>query len=231
MSSARLFALIPAAGVGARLGAATPKQYLPICGKPMLSHVLAIFAASPLIAHAYVVVSTEDEHIDDMLAKSKIPGERITVVRNGGRTRRDTVLNGLQALAAFASDDDWILVHDAARPGLTNAMIERLAAALAGDAVGGLLAMPVVDTVKQSQDGRAVATLPRERLWCAQTPQMFRHALLKQALESAEDVTDEASAIERLGLQPKLVQGSARNLKVTLPADVAIAELLMKGPE
>lgn len=231
MSSARHFALIPAAGVGARLGATTPKQYLSICGKPMLSHVLTTFAASPLIAHAFVVVSREDGHIDAMLAASGISGKRITVLRNGGKTRRETVLHGLQALAGLAAKDDWILVHDAARPGLTNAMIERLTEALADDSVGGLLAMPVVDTVKQSQDGRAVATLPRERLWCAQTPQMFRHALLKQAIESFDDVTDEASAIERLGLRPKLVQGSARNLKVTLPADVAIVELLMKGPE
>lgn len=231
MSSARHFALIPAAGIGARLGTTTPKQYLPVGDKPMLSHVLATFAASPLIAHAFVVVSREDGHIDAMLAASEIPGGRITVIRNGGRTRRETVLHGLQALAGLANDDDWILVHDAARPGLTNAMIQRLTAAIADDAVGGLLAMPVVDTVKQSQGGRVVATLPRERLWCAQTPQMFRHGLLKRAIESSEDVTDEAGAIERLGLQPKLVQGSARNLKVTLPADVAIVELLMKGPE
>lgn len=229
MSSDHHFALIPAAGVGARLGADKPKQYLPIGSKPMLLHVLTTFAASPLIAHTFVVVSKDDAYIDGMLAVSEIPADRVTVIRNGGKTRRETVMHGLHALAGLANDDDWILVHDAARPGLTHAMIERLTTALAQDAIGGLLAMPVVDTVKESQDGRAVATLPRERLWCAQTPQMFRHALLKQAIESAEDVTDEASAVERLGFHPKLVRGSARNLKVTLPTDIAIAEVLMKG--
>lgn len=227
----RHFALIPAAGVGARLGAGTPKQYLPIGRKPMLAHVLATFAASPIISHVFVVVSHDDDRIDPMLKAADMPRDRITVVRNGGANRRTSVLHGLQEIAAFAADDDWILVHDAARPGLTTAMIERLAAAVADDPVGGLLAVPMVDTVKQAQDGRAVATLPREKLWCAQTPQMFRYALLQRAISASEDVTDEAGAVERLGLQPKLVQGSTRNLKVTLPADLAIAELLMKERE
>jgi 2-C-methyl-D-erythritol 4-phosphate cytidylyltransferase len=140
------------------------------------------------------------------------------------------VLNGLRALRGQLRDDDWILVHDAARPGLTTALIDRLVNDLHDDAVGGLLALPVVDTLKRSDaERRAQATVSREGLWAAQTPQMFSYELLCRALTQATDVTDEASAIEALGLRPKLVEGSPRNFKVTLPHDVALAELYLKG--
>jgi 2-C-methyl-D-erythritol 4-phosphate cytidylyltransferase len=141
----------------------------------------------------------------------------------------DSILNGLRALAGQIGEDDWVLVHDAARPGLTVALIDKLIGEIGEHAVGGLLALPVVDTVKRaSSDG--VVTVPRESLWLAQTPQMFRYKLLNLALGSAPDpltITDDASAVEALGLAPKLVEGHPRNLKVTLPSDIRIAEMYL----
>lgn len=230
MNSPRYFALIPAAGVGARIGADCPKQYMPLAGKLMLVHVLDTFASSPRIEHVYVVVSAEDGYIDDALAGAKHLADHVTVLHKGGATRHQTVLNGLIAMHGKVGDADWVLVHDAARPGLTEELIERLVAAVGEDQVGGLLALPVVDTLKRGDaEGRALATVPREQLWAAQTPQMFPYALLRRALEEAASVTDEASAVEALGLRPKLVEGSPRNFKVTLPHDIALAELHLKG--
>jgi 2-C-methyl-D-erythritol 4-phosphate cytidylyltransferase len=230
MNPSRHFALIPAAGIGARMGAACPKQYLSLAGKPMLMHVLDTFAESPLIEHTFVVVSADDGYIRDALASASLPKERLTVLFNGGETRHQSVLNGLHAMWERAKDEDWILVHDAARPGLTGELIERLISALSDDAVGGLLALPVVDTLKRGDaEGRAERTVAREALWAAQTPQMFRYALLRRALEQVAAVTDEASAVEALGLRPRLIEGSPRNFKVTLPHDVALAELHLKG--
>ncbi|MGH8810168.1 MAG: 2-C-methyl-D-erythritol 4-phosphate cytidylyltransferase [Noviherbaspirillum sp.] len=226
----RHYALIPAAGVGARMGTECPKQYTPLAGKLMLLHVLDTFASAPSIAHTYVVVSPEDGYIEDALAGAKHLADRVTILPLGGSTRHQSVLNGLLAMEEQVADGDWVLVHDAARPGLTTALIERLQTALQDDAVGGLLALPVVDTLKRGDaESRVQATVPRDRLWAAQTPQMFRYALLRRALERTVDVTDEASAVEALGLQPKLVEGSPRNFKVTLPHDVALAELHLKG--
>ncbi len=212
------------------MGADCPKQYMPLAGKLMLLHVLDTFAATPSIEHTYVVVSAEDGYIDEALAGAKHLADRVTALHQGGATRHQSVLNGLTAMRAQVEDDDWVLVHDAARPGLTTALIERLQAALSEDAVGGLLALPVVDTLKRGDaEGRVQTTVPRDQLWAAQTPQMFRYALLRRALEQATDVTDEASAVEALGLQPKLVEGSPRNFKITLPHDVVLAELHLKG--
>jgi 2-C-methyl-D-erythritol 4-phosphate cytidylyltransferase len=225
MNLPRYFALIPAAGVGARMQLGSPKQYARLAGKPMLQHVMETFAQATHIAHTYVVVSTADAYIDDLPC---IAGS--TVLRCGGATRRESVMNGLAAIAANVAADDWMLVHDAARPGLTVTLIEQLIAALKDDAVGGLLALPVVDTIKRANgQGRVDATVSRDALWAAQTPQMFRHATLLQALQQALAVTDEASAMEALGLQPKLVEGHARNFKVTLPQDLLLAELYLKG--
>jgi 2-C-methyl-D-erythritol 4-phosphate cytidylyltransferase len=229
MTSPRHFALIPAAGVGARMGSAQPKQYVALAGKPMLQHVLDTFAAASSIAHTFVVVSADDGYIGGLLAAAPQFAQRVTLLRNGGATRHESVLNGLHAMREHVGDDDWVLVHDAARPGLTESLLDKLMQALHDDAVGGLLALPVVDTLKRSEDSRAAATVPRNGLWAAQTPQMFRYALLKSALEQADDVTDEASAIEALGLQPKLVEGSQRNFKVTLPHDIDLANLYLKG--
>lgn len=230
MNPPRYFALIPAAGIGARMGASIPKQYVPLAGQPMLLHSLQTFSALPAIAHVYIVVGKDDGYIDDALASSGHLLDRVTLIRNGGATRHQSVLNGLAAMREQIRDDDWVLVHDAARPGLTAAMVESLIGSLANDEVGGLLALPVVDTLKRAGADRTVdATVPREGMWAAQTPQMFRYALLRRALEQAIEVTDEASAIEAIGLRPKLVEGSPRNFKVTLPHDMALAELYLKG--
>ena len=229
MNPPRHFALIPAAGVGARMGSNSPKQYVMIAGKPMLQHVLDTFAASTIIEHTYVVVNAEDQYIRDVMAGALHLAGRVTVIFNGGATRPVSVLKGMRVLSDFADADDWVLVHDAARPGLTTDMIAQLADALREDAVGGLLAMPVVDTLKRGAgDKRVQATVPRSGLWAAQTPQMFRYGLLRRALETVDDVTDESSAIEALDLQPKLIEGSARNFKVTLPQDVRLAEMYLR---
>lgn len=222
----RYFALIPAAGVGARMGAAGPKQYLPLAGRAMLRHTLQAFLDSPLVAHTYVVVSVDDGYIDAVVADC---GARVTVLRCGGATRMESIRNGLRAMQGAVAPQDRVLVHDAARPGLTAALIERLVAAAGHDPAGGLLALRVVDTVKSTRGGR-VETTPRDGLWLAQTPQMFPAELLLRALEAAPDpdaITDDASAVEMLGLSPRLVEGHPRNLKVTLPADIAIAEMYL----
>jgi 2-C-methyl-D-erythritol 4-phosphate cytidylyltransferase len=224
----RYFALIPAAGVGARMAANAPKQYLKIGGKPMLRHAIDAFLFSELIAHTYVVVSADDPVIDSI-----VPSHGVTVLRCGGATRMESVKNGLAALAPTLRENDWVLVHDAARPGLDEALIEKLITTTGEDPVGGLLALPVVDTVKRSIAGE-LGTVSREGLWLAQTPQMFRYKLLRDALAFASDsardpnqVTDDASAVEALGLSPKLVEGHPRNMKVTLPSDVRIAEMYL----
>ena len=230
MSLFRHIALIPAAGVGARMNAACPKQYIPLAGKPMLLHTLNAFVTTAMIDHVYLVVSPEDAYIDETLRDAGHLFERISVLRKGGATRHESVLNGLHAMRDMVADEDWILVHDAARPGITSEMIEHLSVELRDDPVGGLLALPVVDTIKrEGGDVRVDTTVPRDMLWAAQTPQMFRYALLLRALVQAKSVTDEASAVEALGLQPKLVAGSTRNFKVTLPHDVALVELYLKG--
>jgi 2-C-methyl-D-erythritol 4-phosphate cytidylyltransferase len=196
----------------------------------MLLHVLETFAASAAITHCFVVVSADDAYVDEAIAIAAQLAGRVSILRHGGATRHESVLNGLRQIRAQVSDDDWVLVHDAARPGLNEALIGKLIGELQDDPVGGLLALPVVDTLKRSDaDGRVTETVPRVGLWGAQTPQMFRYALLRRALEEAQEVTDEASAIEALGLSPKLVEGSVRNFKVTLPQDIVLAELLLKG--
>jgi 2-C-methyl-D-erythritol 4-phosphate cytidylyltransferase len=232
----RYFALIPAAGVGARMAASNPKQYLAINGKPMLRHTLDAFLASELIAHTYVVVSAADGYIDSVVAEAEADAAAaaaVTVLRCGGATRMESILNGLRAIRDAVGDDDLVLVHDAARPGLTPSLIARLITDAGANPAGGLLALPVVDTVKSTTSG-VTATIPRDGMWLAQTPQMFRYALLEHALSSAADpkaITDDASAVELLGLSPQLVEGHPRNLKVTLPSDIRIAEMYLSHPE
>jgi 2-C-methyl-D-erythritol 4-phosphate cytidylyltransferase len=228
------FALIPAAGVGARMAASSPKQYLSINGKPMLRHTLDAFLASELIAHTYVVVSAGDGYIDSVVPEAGADvAAAVTVLRCGGATRMESILNGLRAIRDAVGDDDLVLVHDAARPGLTPSLIARLITEAGANPAGGLLALPVVDTVKSTTSG-LTATIPRDGMWLAQTPQMFRYALLEHALASAADpkaITDDASAVELLGLSPQLVEGHPRNLKVTLPSDIRIAEMYLSHPE
>jgi 2-C-methyl-D-erythritol 4-phosphate cytidylyltransferase len=223
----RYFALIPAAGVGARMGADGPKQYLPLGGKPMLRHTLDAFLSSDLITHTFVVVSADDAQIDAVA-----PAHGVSVLRCGGATRMESIRNALAAMAGLVREGDWVLVHDAARPGLNRALIEKLIAEVGAHAVGGLLALPVVDTVKRAAPG-TVCTVTRDGLWLAQTPQMFRYRLLRDALAAATDaaaITDDASAVEAMGYAPMLVEGHPRNLKVTLPLDIRIAEMYLAAP-
>ena len=222
----RYVALIPAAGVGSRMGAATPKQYMGIAGQPMLRRTVDAFRSCDRIAHTFVVVSQEDGYIDSVL-----PEGGVTVLRCGGATRMESIRNGLDAIRAQLRDDDRVLVHDAARPGLTARLIEKLIAEVGDHPAGGLLALPVVDTVKRSGD--RLETIPREDLWLAQTPQMFSYQLLREALAACAPgaVTDDASAVEALGYSPRLVEGHPRNLKVTLPSDIRIAEMYLASPD
>ena len=212
------YALIPAAGSGSRMGAAIPKQYSYLHGRQVIDHSVATFLIQPWIEQVYVVVSPEDTHFH-------AEDRRVTRLPVGGLTRRDTVLNGLQALTEKLRPDDWVLVHDAARPGLTPELLQRLFDECCHDPVGGLLAVPVADTLKKADDqGRAVGTIPRTGLWAAQTPQMFRYALLCEALQHLPSATDESSAIEALGFHPRLVMGDARNFKLTYPHDLQRAQ-------
>ncbi|MFZ6674145.1 2-C-methyl-D-erythritol 4-phosphate cytidylyltransferase [Undibacterium sp. Xuan67W] len=221
-------ALIPAAGVGARMGGAVPKQYLMIHDVPILRYTVEAFLAAPLIEHVYVVVSAYDAYVDDALRGLDAASYKVSVLRCGSATRRETVRNGLQAIQSKLDPDDWVLVHDAARPGLTPALIEELITRVGDHVSGGLLALPVVDTVKRLQDGK-LATISREGLWLAQTPQMFRHAALSAALDAAGEVTDESSAMEAAGHVPMMVKGHPRNLKVTLPSDLALVQSYLAG--
>lgn len=224
---ARFHIVIPAAGIGNRMETAIPKQYLPISGKPMISYSIQTFFASPRIASIHLALSPEDYFWRnlDLAANS-----RLQLHYTGGETRAQTVLNTLYAMKSQVDVDDWILVHDAARPGLTLALLDTLLDSLENDAVGGLLALPLADTLKQSNaDDRVKTTIPRDGLWQAQTPQMFRYRLLTNALENFDGVpTDEAQAIEALGFEPKLVIGSLRNMKVTYPQDMALMELFIQ---
>jgi len=270
----RCWALIPCAGTGSRAGAAGPKQYQIIAGKPMVMHTLAAFAEVPRIDQTLLVVSPEDP-FPQTQAAANAPfliaacggSTRATSVFNGlnalldegaaahdwvlvhdafpqtqaaanapfliascgGSTRATSVFNGLNALLdEGAVAHDWVLVHDAARCLITPAQINQLLDACLDDEVGGLLALPLPDTLKQAQGGRVSATLPRVDKWLAQTPQMFRLGSLLEALELAGDaVTDESSAIEAMGLAPKLVPGSAQNFKVTFAEDFELAQAVL----
>ncbi|QLQ01773.1 MAG: 2-C-methyl-D-erythritol 4-phosphate cytidylyltransferase [Thiobacillus sp.] len=225
------YALIPAAGSGSRMGGAVEKQYLDLNAVPMIAHAMMVLAREPRIARIFVVLSPTDRRWNNYEWRGW--EERIEVLRCGGKTRAETVLNGLDAIARVCDPDDWVLVHDAARPCLPDEMLDKLLDDVADDPVGGLLAMPVADTLKRAaadtaHGARAEATVPRAGLWQAQTPQMFRHGMLTRALRAAgSDMTDEASAIEQLGLQPRLVESDSRNLKVTYPQDLELAGLIL----
>lgn len=224
------YALIPAAGGGSRLGAERPKQYLPLAGKPLVWHTLKALSSVPAIERVYVVLAPDDAFWDGFDWQEL--AARLTVLRCGGATRAESVTNGLRAMRERVAANDWILVHDAARCCLTPAHTEKLIAEVGDDPVGGLLAVPVADTLKRAdRDTRVAATVAREGLWQAQTPQMFRHGMLLDALARAPEVTDEAGAIEALGLRPKLVAADATNLKVTWPLDLQLAEWILTNRE
>jgi 2-C-methyl-D-erythritol 4-phosphate cytidylyltransferase len=223
----RCYALLPCAGVGSRSGAALPKQYVAIAGKPMVAHTLAALAEVPRLAASLVVLSPDDDRFEALLPDFE--GERGWICRRGGATRADTVAGGLgELLERGARPDDWVLVHDAARCLVQPAWVDRLIDACLSDDVGGLLALPVADTLKRAEGGRVAETLPRADKWAAQTPQMFRIGMLRDALAAAGPlVTDDASAIELAGQRPLLVEGDAANLKVTWPSDFTLAERVL----
>jgi 2-C-methyl-D-erythritol 4-phosphate cytidylyltransferase len=220
--------IIPAAGAGARMASVLPKQYMPLAGKPMISHAIQLFFNHPRIASIHIALSPEDTFWRSLTLE---PASKLKLHYTGGESRAETVLNTLHAINV--AEEDWILVHDAARPGLTHRLLESLLNTLENDAVGGLLALPLADTLKRADaENRTEKTISRNSLWQAQTPQMFKYGVLKSALQAnnsegySPTFTDEAEAIEALGLQPKLVLGELRNLKVTYPQDLEMLEAL-----
>lgn len=228
-SAPKLHVLIPAAGTGSRMASSTPKQYLPLAGNVVMAHTINVFLNAPNIYQVHVILSAEDAVFNTL----NMTAARLQLHYCGGASRAETVLNGLQAIESQVADDDWVLVHDAARPGLSDEALQRLISALENDSVGGLLALPLADTLKRAEKytdnaQKVSTTIPRADLWQAQTPQMFKYNTLKIALQQFNGVpTDEAEAIEALGLKPTLVVGELRNLKVTYPQDLAVVTALM----
>jgi 2-C-methyl-D-erythritol 4-phosphate cytidylyltransferase len=235
-AASRCFALVPCAGSGSRAGTVKPKQYELIAGKSMVMHTLAALGSVERLKQVVVVVSPDDAHPWPQAPEWPGHFQRMAC---GGATRANSVFNGLSALLKEGQHNpegvqahDWILVHDAARCLITPIEINRLIDACQDDAVGGLLALPLPDTLKSASNGRVSQTLPRQDKWLAQTPQMFRAGALHAALqakvsENFEGITDEASAMEMAGFAPKLVVGSPYNFKVTYPPDFAFAEDLL----
>lgn len=224
-----IWGVVPAAGSGARMGAALPKQYLSLGGRTLIEHTLGrLLSFAPLRA---VCVATAAG--DPWFAQLPVAADPRLLRATGGATRHASVRLALAALAPQARDDDWVLVHDAARPCVRLSDIARLVEGVRAGGDGGLLAMPAIDTVKQAgADGRVAATLPREQLWLAATPQMFRYGDLCRALDAADAagvvVTDEAQALERSGVQPRLVPCARDNIKVTRPEDLPLAAFLLQ---
>jgi len=225
----RCWAVVPAAGRGERLGSQIPKQYLALAGATVLEHALRAFVDNPRIAGVVVVLAAGDERWRNVA----ISNSRQVTTAVGGDRRMDSVLSGLEALVARAADDDWVLVHDAARPCVTRSDVDRLIQTLAEDEIGGLLAVPLADTVKRATaDGSAsTGSVARAGLWRAQTPQMFRFGRLRAVLAAAVargiEHTDEASALEAAGFQPRLVEGSPGNIKITTGGDLSLAEAIL----
>ncbi len=223
------WAVVPAAGVGQRMHADVPKQYLHLAGLPILQHSIQRLLAHPSVQGVVVALAAEDEYFETLHIESDKPIIRVT----GGEQRCHSVLSALEYLLDHANGDDWVLVHDAARPCLRLTDLDQLIDTVMQGGVGGLLAVPVHDTIKrQGEDGAVVETVNREDLWHAQTPQMFRLAELHCALAAALDagllVTDESSAMEHMGYCPVLVEGHADNLKVTRPEDLPLTEFFLR---
>jgi 2-C-methyl-D-erythritol 4-phosphate cytidylyltransferase len=223
-----LYALVPCAGSGSRAGSALPKQYVEVAGAPLVAHTLGALQAVSRLSATLVVLAPDDDRFEQLVPW--FGGPRGWVARCGGASRAATVAAGLVALRQRgAAESDWVLVHDAARALLRPAWVDRLIDACLDDPVGGLLALPVADTLKaEGSPARVLATIDRRGKWAAQTPQMFRLGLLQRALEAAGDiVTDESSAVEALGLAPRLVAGPMENFKVTWPEDFDMARRLL----
>ena len=225
----RYHALIPAAGNGSRFRGDSPKQYWMLGGKAVLVHSVERLGAAFPLAEIHVAIAAGDRWYDEVVGAR--PG--VTALCCGGATRGETVRNALSMLTG-TRDDDWVLIHDAVRPCVDPRALARLRDELVDDAIGGLLALPVVGTLKRADaDGRSSATEPREGLWSAQTPQMFRFGVLKRALAQSEAThcTDEAQAVEAMGLAPRLVTGDPTNLKITYPDDLTLAVAIMAAQQ
>ncbi len=225
MSTTKVHALIPAAGRGTRYGGAVLKQYLPVCGKAVLAHAIRAFQFHPMISGITVILAEDDQWFESAVGQLTAAVE--TVI--GGNTRAQSVRNGLQFVADNYPETDWVLVHDAARPCLSPGSLDRLLEQGLQSEDGAILAMPVGDTLKRAgEDQEVTATVDRSGLWAAQTPQLFPVRALSDAIDAAQrdgrELTDEASAMELAGARPKLVMGSAANIKITHPSDLAIAE-------
>ncbi|MCW8931506.1 MAG: 2-C-methyl-D-erythritol 4-phosphate cytidylyltransferase [Gammaproteobacteria bacterium] len=228
----RYWAVIPAAGVGKRMGSNIPKQYLQLAGKTILEQTLSIFFQHPDIDGIVVAITQGDPYWQDIHQSLSDTEAQFITVAPGGSERCHSVLNALKTLSNHASDDDWVLVHDAARPCLKSSDIDRLIQQLSDTENGGLLGLPMADTVKRcNKNQEVISTVDRSELWRALTPQMFPLTLLKDALNTAISsnalVTDEASAIELQGLKPKMVEGHPGNIKITHPGDLQLAELFL----
>ncbi len=225
--SVKLWAVVPAAGVGKRMQADRPKQYLPLAGKTVLEQTLTRLLEADVFSAVVVAISKEDPYWPEL----EVSRHERVITATGGKERADSVLSALKSLRENASDNDWVLVHDAARPCLTSSDIHLLIDKLKDDDIGGILALSSHDTLKNVDGVNIIETIDRSAIWRALTPQMFRYGMLKQALEEAEGnpaVTDEASALEMQGLQPKIVEGRPDNIKITRPEDLALAQFYME---
>lgn len=226
------WAIVPAAGIGSRVGASIPKQYININAKTVIEHTLGKLVDCKVISKIVVALSKDDDIFNSLTSVKSLPIETV----EGGRDRCDSVLAGLEYLKTIASDNDWVLVHDAARPCIEINDIHRMIAKLDNHEVGGILGVPVRDTMKRVVDNNGIKeiskTESRDNLWHALTPQMFRLDTLYQAMlkcrENNVSVTDEASAIEYVGLKPVMIEGSANNIKITQAEDLQLAELYLK---
>jgi len=220
--------VVPAAGVGTRMGVACPKQYLPLAGKTVIEHTLERLLTLPNVAGVYLALGAGDTYWNDLSLAQNKRIQRVT----GGAERCDSVLNALAQLQNIASPEDWVLVHDAARPCIHTQNILQLIEQVKNHPVGGILGVPVSDTLKQVADSVIHLTADRRLLWQAQTPQMFRFGLLRDCLQRAlaegKMITDESSALECYGYQPLMVQGRSDNIKITRPEDLAIAAILLQ---
>jgi 2-C-methyl-D-erythritol 4-phosphate cytidylyltransferase len=228
-SPLRYWAVIPAAGTGKRMRADRPKQYLRLAGKTVIEHTLERFLCHPALSGIVVALDKDDRYWSAL----EIANDTSLKTVVGGAQRCHSVLNALDYLSHNAAPYDWVLVHDAARPCLAAEDLDLMMETLTQDAVGGILAVPVKDTIKRgTMDLRIAATVDRKALWHALTPQMFRLGLLTEALSTSLEnhylVTDEASAVEHIGLKPKLVQGRAYNIKITHPEDLPLAEYYLE---